>query len=278
MQVFLDDFSVYGNKKDHLKQVQKCLEECRLNGISLNLEKCAFSVNLKVLFGHIVCHDGLLVDLRKITTIIIMPVPTKPIEIKQFLGGTNFYRHYFQDFASETTSMCKLLRKDEEFKWTDASINSWECMKASMTCLLVLIVPNWKFKFHVHIDASNFSLKVMLGQNLDNTIDKPIYYVNRLMNNVEKKISIIEKEALAMIYVVKKFRHYLLGNSFVFYIDHQSLLYLVNKPMVIHRIVGWLLLLQEFDFKVVNKLGRIHFVLDHLSQIGDGEHAIGAND
>jgi hypothetical protein len=55
----------------------------------------------------------------------------------------------------------------------------------------------------------------MLGQNLDNTIDKPIYYANRLMNSIEKKYTTIEKEALAMIYVVKKFRHYLLGNSCV---------------------------------------------------------------
>jgi hypothetical protein len=71
MQVLLDDFSVYGDKKDHLEQLQKCLEECRLNGISFNLEKCAFYVNLGVLFGHIVRHDNLLVDTRKTTTITL---------------------------------------------------------------------------------------------------------------------------------------------------------------------------------------------------------------
>jgi hypothetical protein len=64
MQVFLDDFNVYGNKKNHLKQLPKCLEECRLNGINLNLEKCAFYVNSKVLLGHIICYDGLLVDVK----------------------------------------------------------------------------------------------------------------------------------------------------------------------------------------------------------------------
>jgi hypothetical protein len=50
MQVFLDDFSVYGDKKDHLEQLQKCLEECRLN--NLNPEKCAFCLNSGVLLGH----------------------------------------------------------------------------------------------------------------------------------------------------------------------------------------------------------------------------------
>jgi hypothetical protein len=66
MQIFLDDFSVYGNKKDHLKKLQKCLEECKLNGISFNVKKCAFCVNSGVLLGHIMCHDGLLVNPQRL--------------------------------------------------------------------------------------------------------------------------------------------------------------------------------------------------------------------
>jgi len=74
MQVFLDDFNVYGSKKDHLGQLQKCLEECRQNDISLNPRKCAFCVNLSVLLGHIVCSDRLLVYPKKITVITTMLV------------------------------------------------------------------------------------------------------------------------------------------------------------------------------------------------------------
>jgi hypothetical protein len=55
-----------------------------------------------------------------------------------------------------------------------------------MTCLPILIVPDCKLEFHVHPNASNFALGSMLNQNLDKTIDKPIYYASRLMNNVEK--------------------------------------------------------------------------------------------
>ncbi len=149
--------------------------------------------------------------------------------------------------------MCKLLKNNEEFKWDDACNKSWEWMKASMTCFPILIIPNWNFKFHVHIDVSNFALGIILRQNLDNTIEKPIYYAIRLMDNAKKNYTTIEKEALEVIYAIKKFRHYQLGSSFVFYVDHQTSLYLVNKPMVIGRIAIWLLLLQEFDFKVVYK-------------------------
>jgi hypothetical protein len=94
------------------------------------------------------------------------------------------------------------------------------------------MVPNWKIKFLVHIDTSNFALGVMLGENPDNSIDKPIYYANRLINSVEKNYTTIQNNNLAMIYGVKKFRHYLLGNSFIFFVDHSTLLYLVNKLTV----------------------------------------------
>ncbi len=126
-------------------------------------------------------------------------------------------------------------------------------MKASMTCLPILIILNWNFKFHVYTNVSNFALGIMLGQNLDNTIEKPIYYASRLLNNVLKNYNTIEKETLAVIYALKKIRHYLLGNNIVFYVDCQTSLYLVNKLVVIGQIVRWLLFLRNFDFKVVYK-------------------------
>jgi hypothetical protein len=52
-----------------------------------------------------------------------------------------------------------------------------------MTCLLVLMVPNWKIEFHLHTNTSNFALEAMLGQNPNNTIDRPIYYASKLVNN-----------------------------------------------------------------------------------------------
>jgi hypothetical protein len=68
MQVFFDDFIVYKHKEEHLNRLNKCMTQCRNNSISLNLEKCSFCINFKVLLGHIVSEDGLLVDPRKITS------------------------------------------------------------------------------------------------------------------------------------------------------------------------------------------------------------------
>jgi hypothetical protein len=94
---------------------------------------------------------------------------------------------------------------------------------------------------------------------------------------VQKNYTTTEKEALA-IYDVKKFRHYLLGNSFIFFMDHQALLYLVNKPIITGQIARLLLTLQEFDFKIIFKPRWVQFLLDQLSQINHGELAIGVED
>ena len=81
-----------------------------------------------------------------------------------------------------------------------------------------------------------------------------------------------------MIFAVKKFRHYLLANKFVFYTNHQALLYLVNKPCNTGRIVTWFLILLEFDFTMVVKKGVTHQRADHLFRLIMGERQQGILD
>jgi hypothetical protein len=100
----------------------------------------------------------------------------------------------------------------------------------------------------------------MLSQNVIGKIDQPIVYAFRLLNRVEQNYSTIEKEVLTIIFALHKFIHYLLGNKFVFYVDHMALVYLVNKPQVSRRIVRWLLLFLKYDFIVMYKLGKTHVV------------------
>jgi hypothetical protein len=69
MQVFLDDFTIYGDVANHLHLLDKCFCWCRKLGINLNLEKCSFNVQLRILLSHIICKEGLLMDPQKIEAI-----------------------------------------------------------------------------------------------------------------------------------------------------------------------------------------------------------------
>ncbi len=88
----------------------------------------------------------------------------------------------------------------------------------------------------------------------------------------------IEREALAMVYALHKFKHYLLGNQFRFYVDHMALVYLVNKPQVSSKITRWLLLFLEYDFKIVYKPSISHLMANALSRLPNQAKSVGVLD
>lgn len=87
-------------------------------------------------------------------------------------------------------------------------------------------------EFHVHCDTSNIAIGTVLAQNIHGDRDFCIYYSNKILNSAEKKYRTMKHEALAMIYSVGKHKNYFLANHFVFYVDHEALIYLVNQHVV----------------------------------------------
>ena len=117
----------------------------------------------------------------------------------------------------------QLTRKGEAFDWTTECKNAYQYIKTRYQNALIRIGVDWKLEFHVHTDASNIAVGAMLAQNPTGKTDQPIAYASRLLSIVEKNYTTIEKEALAMVYAVNKFHHYLLDNRFIFYVDHLAL-------------------------------------------------------
>lgn len=163
--------------------------------------------------------------------------------------------------------MTKLLRKDSKYEWSHECEQAFYELKESFTEAPILASPNWDREFHVHVDASGFAIGAVLCQAYDKGFDHPIYYASRQISAAEKKYNTTEREALGMIFAVQKFCHYLLANPFVFYVDHQALKYLIIKPCLTARITRRLLILQEFQFRVVPKLDKSHLLANHTSRI-----------
>ena len=109
-------------------------------------------------------------------------------------------------------------------------------MKTRLATIPILAYPNWDKEFHVHVDASNYAIRATLTLTGDHGLDHPVYFASRLLSKAEKNYSTMDREALGMVYAVQKFRHYLLATPFIFYVDHQALLNLVNKPIIQGRI------------------------------------------
>ncbi len=133
-------------------------------------------------------------------------------------------------------------------------------------------------EFHVHINASLLTVGVMLPHNVIGKSDQLVVYASRLLNIAKHNYSTTQREILAMVFALQKFRHYLLGNKFVFYMNHTALVYLVNKPQVPRIVTRWLLLFLKYDFTIVYKLNIIHVVIDALSRLLDITQPTGVPD
>jgi hypothetical protein len=105
-----------------------------------------------------------------------------------------------------------------------------------MVTTLILVFPDWEKTFHVHVDASTMALGAILAQLGSGDLDHPIAFANRKLSDLEHNYNMIEREGLAMVYALQKFRHYLLGKHFKMFIDQLFLKYLVNKPVLGGRI------------------------------------------
>ena len=154
-----------------------------------------------------------------------------------------------------------------EFNWNPKRQTVFEDLKLALSKAPILSPPDWEKEFHVTLYASGWCLGAILWQYDSERRECPIYYASRQMSQAETKYSTTEREALAVIYACKKFRHYLLGYRIVFHMDHDSLKYLVNEvPDLSRRIARWILLLQEFAYEVVVKSEKSNANADFLSR------------
>ncbi|KAL2228950.1 UNVERIFIED_CONTAM: Retrovirus-related Pol polyprotein from transposon 17.6 [Sesamum indicum] len=267
IEVFMDDFTVYGNSfNDCLGKLAKVLERCIEKNLVLNYEKCHFMVDQGLILGHIVSSKGIEVDPAKIDVIKSLPYPASVREIRSFLGHAGFYRRFIKDFSKITQPLCKLLQKDETFVFDEACKLAFDKLKDSLTSAPIIQPPNWKLPFEVMCDASNHAIGAVLGQRVGKD-PHVIYYASRMLDNTQSNYTTTEKELLAVVFALEKFRSYLLGTKVIVYSDHAALRYLLSKKDAKPRLIRWILLLQEFDLTIKDKKGAENLVADHLSRL-----------
>jgi len=145
--------------------------------------------------------------------------------------------------------MEKLLKKDATFCWDDECQENLDILKEKMVIASILVFFDWKKEFHVHEDVSCIALGVVLVQPREGNIDHPITFASQKLYKEERNYSATEREGLAMVYALQKFKHYLLGAHYKMFTDHFALKYLVSKLALGGKICRWLLLFKEYNFE-----------------------------
>ncbi|GKC13219.1 reverse transcriptase domain-containing protein, partial [Tanacetum coccineum] len=188
MEVFMDDFSVFGNSfSTCLTNLDKMLKRCEDTNLALNWEKSHFMVKEGIVLGHKISKKGIEVDKAKIDVISKLPHPTTVKGIRSFLGHAGFYRRFIKDFSKISRPMTHLLEKNTPFIFSEDCILAFQTLKKKLTEAPILIAPNWDQPFELMCDASDYAIGAVLGQRIEKHF-RPIHsFKNGKQNNEPKQ-------------------------------------------------------------------------------------------
>nr|GEX41643.1 reverse transcriptase domain-containing protein [Tanacetum cinerariifolium] len=162
--------------------------------------------------------------------------------------------------------MTHLLEKNSPFIFSNDCIQAFQILKKKLTEAPIFIAPNWDQPFELMCDASDFAVGAVLGQRIEKHF-RPIHYASKTMTQAESNYTTTKKEMLTVVYAFEKFHSYLIMNKSIVYTNHSALKYLFYKKDAKARLLRWILLLQEFDFKVIDTKGAENYAADHLSRL-----------
>lgn len=262
--VFFDDILIYSRSlEDHLQHLRIVFAVLKANSLFVKESKCSFAQSSVSYLGHIVSANGVEVDTDKINSVVHWPCPSSLKGLRGFLGLAGYYRKFVKDYGTISAPLTQLLKKDS-FHWTDEATMAFSRLKSALTSTPVLALPDFTSTFCIESDASGLGIGVVLMQ-----AGRPIAYFSKALSGKNLSLCIHDKEMLAIVSAVQKWRHYLLGRHFKIYTDHRSLKYFLEQRLSSFDQQKWLSKLLGYDYEIIYRSGSSNRAADALSRVHD---------
>lgn len=266
--VYIDDIFIHGRtQKEHDERLRAVLARLSDYGVLLNERKCIFNVTSLEFVGHRVSVDGVRPTESRIDAIQKFREPHNVSELRSFLGLVCYIGRFIPDLATRTDSLRQLLRAGVPFKWTDTEKADFEGLKAAICKIDYLGFFNPRNRTKLMADASPTGLgAVLLQEDLHGT-NRVIAFASKSLTDVEKKYFQTEREALALVWSVEKFKLYLQATKFTLLTDCRALQFLFNpRSRPCARIERWVLRLQAYNYEIEHISGSTN-IADALSRL-----------
>lgn len=261
--VFIDGILLYSSTwSDLISHIRLVFEKLREHKLFLKRSKCVFGKSYLTYLGQIISHQGVAIDPSKTSVMNKWPTPTSITELWGFLGITGYYRRFVKHYGSIARPLTELL-KHKSFQWNDQAKAAFQALKEAMCSTTVLALPNFNEVFAVETDACEDGIGAVLMQK-----NRHSAYLSKALSAKNQSLSIYDKEFLAQIMVVEKWRSYLQRVEFIIKTCHKALSFLENRVLhsglqrkSIARLMG-------MHFKIVYKKGKENLAVDALSRVG----------
>ncbi|CAI2734266.1 unnamed protein product [Schistosoma spindalis] len=270
---YMDDIIIASrSEKEHYDHLLEVFARIREYGFRIKVEKCSFFMLSIRYLGTIIDSQGRRPDPEKVHAIVNMPAPSNVKMLQSFLGMINYYSHFVPNMHTLRAPMNALLTKNTKWNWNKECQVSFEKVKQILASDLLLTHYDPKLELVVAADASDYGIGAVILHKFPNGSQKAIFHASRTLTVAEKNYSQIEKEALALVFAVRKFHKMLYGRKFTLQTDHRPLLAIFGskKGIPIHaanRLTRWATMLLGYDFELLYKPSACMGHADGLSRL-----------
>jgi len=273
MVVYLDDILIFTRtEEEHAKAIKQVLQVLQEHKLFLRPEKCEFCKERIEYLGLVISENEVSMDPVKVAGVREWPTLENKTDIQAFLGFVNFYQRFIQDFSAKARPLFDLTCSKQVWTWSGKEQMAFEDLKTAVTAAPVLMSSQDLEPFRVEADSSDFATGVVLSQQ--STTDGkwyPVAFYNKSLSSVERNYGIHDKEMLAIIHMLEKWRHFLEGATHLVEIwtDHKNLEYFMTAKKLNCHQACWSLHLARFDFLLHHRPRRTMGKLDALSRRAD---------
>ncbi|XP_020082008.1 uncharacterized protein LOC109705667 [Ananas comosus] len=252
VECYVDDLVVKTvNKANHFEDLRTVFTRLKKYNLKMNPLKCAFGVYSGKFLGFIVRHRGIEIDPAKIKAIMELPPPKNLKQLRSFQGRLAYIRRFISNLSGRIKPFSKLVKKDAPFIWDDDCQTAFDDIKKYLLSPPVLAAPIHGRPLILYTAALEGSLGALLAQNNEEGKESALYYLSRMLVGAENFYSPIEKHCLALIFAVKKLRHYMLEHKIHLISRVDPLKFLMTRPVLTGRLAKWAVILLEFDITYV---------------------------
>lgn len=276
---FIDDFIIATDTfEKHMEILAMVARKLREAGLQISTQKSRFCMSKLVFLGYVIDESGVQADPEKVAPIVNMPTPKNVKDVRRLIGMAGWYRRFIRDFSGITAPMTNLIKKAKQnFTWTEEAQAAFDRLKGALTSAPILGIPDFNLPFQIECDASDLGMGAVLVQVQDGE-ERVIAYMSAKLNSAQRNYHVTERECLAVLTAIEKFRQYIEGTKFTVITDHASLVWLRNFKDPTGKIARWALRLQAHDFDIKHRKGAHMVVPDALSRAIESVELVAMNE
>lgn len=263
---YLDDLIVTSdNLEQHLHDLQTVLAAFRNFNLRANREKCRFAVKKVHYLGHVLSSKGIEADPGKVSAILLMQPPSDLAGVRRITQTFSWFRRFANQMSDTLRPITELTKKGVKFFWGPEQQQALDTAKKLITSAPILAIPDLDKPFCISSDASAYAVGAVLAQEQTDGVH-PIEYASRLLTPAERNYSTTEREALAVLWALQKFRGFIESNLITVYTDHIALKWVLSATAPQGRLARWSLALQQYELAISYVPGDKNRLADLLSR------------